>query len=245
MVGITIIILTVAAFLIPVIIGVKYLNKNFDAQRAERERSIGEINIVVDDSLRINPRMKESLKQFSIKGAHELRGMNPQELINLLSCSANALRVFEGRIEQISYGYERYENLIGEEFSLPLALSSKKEQTKVLEMREERFAPLKEKLDEQAKKAVATFAMDLRAEGSILNVIPKEYRYSYILDMMCGYLSSGEVDNWADCIKTFKTDSHRMQEMDAWQGFQDSIDRIEKRMGRIEFYSAITMINTW
>jgi hypothetical protein len=221
-----------------------YLSMKHERRKKEK---IAKINIVLDDSLQISPQIKSSLKQFSIKNAYELRAMNPQELINLLSCSAKALEVFERRIERISDGYEQYEDLImGSEIPLDLVnLVDSKSADRAIANNEKLHAPLKEKLDEQAQKAVAIFDVDLRAEGSVLNAIPEEYRHSFILNMMCGYLKSGEVDNWADCIKTFKTDAHRMQEMEAWQGFQGSIDRIEKRIGRIEFYSAMTMINTW
>ena len=209
--------------------------------KIREKQALEAINIVIDDSLRINPQMKESLKQFSITNASELRAMNPQELIVLLACSSNALRVFEKRVERISDGYVAYENLMvnGAPPSMtPLSRSSH------IKAKEKELAPVKAQLDEQATQALATFDEDLKSEGSVLNVIPEKYRLSIILDMMCEYLSDGEVDSWEGCIKTFKEDAHRMREIEYFQDFADSLERIANNTKAIAFFSGITALNT-
>jgi len=210
--------------------------KNKNDIGIEHEKELGTI---IDESLYISPQIKESLKQFSIQNASELRAMNSQELIQLLSCCANALRVFEKRVERISEGYAHIEYLvIGNAPSLPMNRAIHiKATTKRLE-------PHKLRLDEEASQVLATFDTDLKSEGSILNVIPEKYRLSIILDMMCEYLSDGEVDSWEGCIKSFKDDFQRIQEMEYFQKFADSLERVEKNTALIAFFSGITALNT-
>jgi len=208
---------------------------------------------ILDDPLIISPQMKESLTEFSVEHAFELRSMQPPELIKLLSCCANALRIFEKRVEQISQGYEHYEKAVDGRPSIVKEIESNASPlakkiygpNPQAEMNRKRLAPIKEDLDEQAEQVIILLDELLNAKGNALNVIPEKYRLSIILDMMCGYLSDGEVDSWEGCIKTFKEDTHRMLEMAYFQDFSQSLERIGNNTSRIAFFSAVTAANTW
>jgi len=202
--------------------------------------AIEKINIIIDDTLRISPEMKESLKQFTITHASGLRSMNRDELENLLLCSSDALKVFERRVERISEGYAQYENIV--DGIAPI--STLKHSHNVRKTKKEQLAPVKARLDKQAEQVVATFDDDLKAEGSVLNIIPEKYRLSTILEMMCGYLSEGEADSWEGCIKTFKDDTYKMRMEGHLQNFSNSLKRIERNTSAIAFFSAVTALNT-
>jgi len=218
------------------------------AGEAEAEEAV---KIIIDDSLFISPYVKESLNGFSIEHASQLRTMQPQELAELLSCCSKALKIFEKRVEQISNAYEQYEIAIDnrpamvkriENNASPLAKKIYGHNVSA-EMNRKRLAPMKAKLDSQVEQVIAIFDKDLKAEGSVLNIIPEKYRLSSILDMMCGYLSDGEVDSWEGCIRTYKEDSHKMRMEEYSQAFIESLNRIERNTSKIAFYSAVTAFN--
>jgi hypothetical protein len=208
------------------------------------KENLESLKIIIDDSFQISPQIKHSLTQFSASNVSELRNMNAQDLCNLLSCCSNALKVFEHRVKRISEGYVKYEDLTVGQAPISLTPITRGNREDFIKKKEKELAPEKAQLDEQAKLVIDIFDEDLRAEGSVLNIIPEKYRLSVILDMMCDYLSTGEVDSWEGCIKTFKEDAHRMQQMAYYQNFSESLGRIEKNTSRIAFYSAVTAFNT-
>jgi len=181
-------------------------------QRMKEKEAEKEIERIVSEALIVTPQMKESLLQFPLENTLELRSMQPQELINLLSCCTNALAVFEKHEELISDGYCLYDKLIGNHYEpsfvkfMDSIFGSKGKEAH----KKKKYASLKEKLDIHKDEVLATFEKDLMMEGSVLHIIPEKYRLSIILNMMSGYLSDGEVETWEGCIKSFKDDEHRI-----------------------------------
>jgi len=103
---------------------------------------------------------------------------------------------------------------------------------------------LQDRLDKQYLLAMSKFKSDTESAKNVLNAIPERYRASDILNMMCGYLSDGEVDNWEGCIKTFKEDVHRLQQNEHFNAIIDTLGRIERNTEITAYFAGVTAWNT-
>ena len=214
-----------------------------------KKSMIDEINIIESESLRITPQMKQSLEGFSIKNASQLRQMNSEELLELLSCAAKAINVFEARIQRIEMAYESYESYLNSFPRPPLTamiedFTGRRDFDIDRKNREQKLKPQKDKLNEQYAQAMIVFEEDLLSVESVLNVIPERYRMTTILNMMCEYLAEGEVDSWEGCIKTFKEDAYRVMSMENSQAILNGLNRIERNTAAAAFFAGLAAWNT-
>ena len=192
------------------------------------------IENISSEQFSVTPQMNESLKRFAVQNTFELRSMLPHELIPLLSCCASALVVYENHIERILEGYSLYQGLISHQpVPYPSFFNSQKIDpatglAKILPAKVKKYASLKAKLDARATNVDNTFENDLLADGSVLCIIPVKYRISIILNMMCEYLSDGEVESWEGCIKAYKDNEHRLRQREDLQSLFNTLERIER-----------------
>ena len=220
-------------FMVGAVVAVLRWQKQKDKEVIDAVNEI-EISDFKDELLQITPNMKQSLENFSVSNASELRGLNSGDLMNLLSCAADVITVFERRIEKISSGFEMFENNLDDIFS----------SAKTRRIREERMMPHKKRLEEQLEQAMTIFDEDLLGVEGVLNVIPEQYRMSLILRTMSKYLSDGEAGSWEDCIRIFKDDIFKMQQNENFSAVINRLDRIEKNTKASAFFAGLTAYNT-
>ena len=233
--------------------------KQGDQIKDDLESSIA---IIENEPLRIAPRLKQSLNEFSVQNARQLRQMEAEELQNMLSLSAQVLKVFEDQIALISEGYEKIEAYV-ETGTTPLnkvnPLGSLTEKVPILseahnkpthkeEVFRSRMNPLKEKLDTQTARAAIAMQEEMDSVGAALNIIPEKYRMSLILEQFCSYLADGECDSWEGCVKAFKDDVRHMQTQESFQAVIGRLDLIERNTAAtaqntaaIAYFSGIAM----
>jgi len=216
-------------------LAIPYLKKYIQ----RRQNIDSAVDHIEDDSLHVSPDMKQSLCRFSVENAAQLRQMNADELVDLLSCSVKILTIFERRIEKISFAYEQIDSHID---SLPKGIFSAGATQRTYESN---YAPYKERLNKQIEQTMRVFDEDLLSVGSVLRAIPERYRMSLILHKMCEYLTEGEVDSWEGCIKTFKEDIHRIRQNQHFMNFQTSLDRIDRNTSAAALFAGIAARNTF
>ena len=201
------------------------------------------------EMMQVSQHLIQPLKQFSIDSASELRQMDAGQLMQLLSCASNVLKVFENRIGKIANVQDSIEVHVEKEKGpkiikamdslAPFGGAAAKEKGI-----RRGIQPLQDRLDKQYSLAMSKFESDTQSVKGVLNAIPERYRMSVILDMMCGYLSDGEVDSWEGCIKTFKEDVHRLQQNENFNSIIDTLGRIERNTEISAYFAGIAAWNT-
>ena len=195
-----------------------------------------EINIIEDDSWKINSETKLTVEKFSIKNTTDLHKLDAGDLLTLLSCSVEILEVFEKRIERIDSGFSKYENALMF-YGLDLTRFGKKNISKLSKMQSELFSPVKERLDNQYNQLMTAFNEDLH--GGVLDFIPENYRRSKILYRMCEYLVNGESDSWQGCTDAFRRDTFQVDMQKEYEVQSKKLDRIDKNTAAAVFFSGL------
>ena len=221
----------VAMIVIPVAV-VYILKKRRRDEAALNEKVKSMDNGELENKLSVvTPYVKQAMTKYSVRNASELRRLRPNELMEILKRASAVLVVFEDRISEILGTFEQIDGTINDFWTMGgLAKNRNAEQN---------LKSAKEQLERQLDQAMTAFDI----EGT-LEVIPKQYRISLILDTLHDYLSDGEAGSWEDCIRIFKDDMQKMQQNEHFNTIISQLSSIDRNTKAAAFFSGVTAMNT-
>ena len=212
-----------------------------------KDMADGLLPVLENDAIQLAPSLKNSLIGYSqsIHDISHIQNMSANELKQLLSTVSAAVKVFENRINAI---YQTLGQL--DDHAAVVGLKIQDFLTNSDSDRKYGYSSLYKRLIQEIYRTDEVFANHLN-DIKILDIIPDMYRSSIILDKMCGYLSTGEEDNWRGCIKTVKDDMHKMriegkldEQIRIAEEMNDKLAKIESHTRAIRHYTAIVAWNT-
>jgi len=103
-----------------------------------------------------------------------------------------------------------------------------------------KLAIIQQKEDEIIQEVVG----ELSELGVTVDVIPNEYRRSYILRQFCNYLSMGTASSWKECVNKFQQDMHNAAMRDDMQRIISQNDNMLDSLNSIKQYTKINAIFT-
>jgi hypothetical protein len=134
-------------------------------------------------------------------------------------------------------------------FVLPIVIvyfmSKKKKQTHT--NWQDQIATLRDQIKEQD----AELAQTIQRVANKIMLIPEEYRYSFALDTMQGFLKNFRADNWRDCMNLYEEQKHRwLLEQNNSEGLllqrqmAQSSERAASSAEAAAFFGAVTAVST-
>lgn len=106
-------------------------------------------------------------------------------------------------------------------------------------------------LHEQVRAQDVVLAQTIARVADKIMLIPEEYRYSFALDTMQGYLKNFRASNWRDCMNLFEEQKHRwLLEQNSNEGLllqrqmAQSAERAASSAEAAAFFGAVTAVNT-
>jgi hypothetical protein len=106
-------------------------------------------------------------------------------------------------------------------------------------------------LHEQIKAQDVVLAQTIGRVADKINAIPEEYRYSFALDTMLGFLRSFRAATWKECVDLYEQQKHRwLLEQNSNEGvllqrqMSHASERAAASAEAAAFFGAVTAVNT-